>query len=184
MKFNAHSNLEGTHAFLSASKHHWINYDDQKFFTVYEHHRTLLRGTELHKLAHDLIRLGVKLPKNNKTLNAYVNDAIGYSMQTEQVLFYSFNCYGTTDAISFKDGLLRIHDLKTGEHTASFNQLLIYSALFCLEYDYKPDEIKTELRIYQNDDVNILIPEPEDVGFIMERIKHFDQLIEVMKAGD
>ena len=36
------------------------------------------RGTELHALASELIRLGVKLPKTNKTLNLYVNDAIGF----------------------------------------------------------------------------------------------------------
>ena len=30
MIFNNHSNLEGQHAFLGASKYHWINYDETK----------------------------------------------------------------------------------------------------------------------------------------------------------
>ena len=36
MNFNKHSDLEGCHAFLSASKYHWINYDDEKLVTAYE----------------------------------------------------------------------------------------------------------------------------------------------------
>jgi hypothetical protein len=35
--FNKHSNLAGQHAFLSASKYHWVNYTDQKLdasFTI------------------------------------------------------------------------------------------------------------------------------------------------------
>jgi hypothetical protein len=72
------------------------------------------RGTELHDLAHQLIRLGVKLPKTPTTLNLYVNDALGYRMTPEQVLYFSENCFGTADAISFRRNKLRIHDLKTG----------------------------------------------------------------------
>ena len=30
MNFNNHSNLEGQHAFLGASKYHWINYGEDK----------------------------------------------------------------------------------------------------------------------------------------------------------
>ena len=47
---------------------------DRVFFT----NEAAKRGTELHALAHDLIRLGVKLPKTRATLNMYVNDAIGF----------------------------------------------------------------------------------------------------------
>ena len=35
MNFNRHSNLEGQHAFLGASKYHWINYDESKVAESY-----------------------------------------------------------------------------------------------------------------------------------------------------
>ena len=35
MIFNNHSNLEGQHAFLGASKYHWINYDETKVADAY-----------------------------------------------------------------------------------------------------------------------------------------------------
>ena len=35
MNFNKHSNLEGQHAFLGASKYHWINYSDEKVAEAY-----------------------------------------------------------------------------------------------------------------------------------------------------
>ena len=60
------------------------------------------KGTELHFFASECIRLGIKLPKTKATLNMYVNDGIGYHMQEEQMLFYSENCFGTTDTISFR----------------------------------------------------------------------------------
>lgn len=115
MNFNRHSNLEGQHAFLGASKYHWINYDEDKVATAFRNHIATQRGTELHDLAARLILLRQKLPKSQKTLNMYVNDAIGYKMTPEQMLYYSENCFGTADAISFKQNVLRIHDLKTGE---------------------------------------------------------------------
>jgi len=183
MNFNKHSNLEGRHAFLGASSYHWINYDEEKVVNVYNKRQATLRGDELHELAAKLIRLGVKLPKSNKTLNSYVNDAIGFKMQPEQPLFYSENCFGTTDAIFFKNNFLRIHDLKTGETPASFNQLMVYMALFCLEYDYRPTEIEAELRLYQLDEVHIHIPEPEPIINIMDKIIRFDKAIEKTKIG-
>ena len=36
MTFNEHSRLIGQHAFLGASKYHWINYDVDKLATVYK----------------------------------------------------------------------------------------------------------------------------------------------------
>jgi hypothetical protein len=36
----------------------------------------------------------------------YVNDAIGYQMTPEQPIYYSENCVGTADAISFKNDFL------------------------------------------------------------------------------
>jgi Protein of unknown function (DUF2800) len=98
-------------------------------------------------------------------------------MTSEQILFYSDNCYGTADAIGFRKNLLRIHDLKTGLNDASPTQLEIYAALFCMEYRFKPTEIGIELRIYQNDDVRVYTPEPDVIFHIMDRIVTFDKRI-------
>ena len=101
MIFNKHSLFEGQHAFLGASKYHWINYDESKLVESYSNYMAAQRGTELHEFAAQCIRLGQKLPKSQKTLNMYVNDAIGFRMTPEQVLFYSENCFGTADTIAF-----------------------------------------------------------------------------------
>lgn len=185
MKFNAHSNLQGQHAFLSASSYHWLNYDLDKLTDRYLRHQAVQRGTDLHDLACNHIRLNVKMPKTKRTLDMYVNDALLYRMKPEVVLYYSNNCFGTADAISFKDGFLRIHDLKTGETDTSFHQLEIYAALFCLEYRYKPEELAgIELRIYQNNEVRISTPSPEDIRKVMDTIVLFDQQIESLKMED
>lgn len=184
MKFNAHSALQGQHAFLSASNYHWLNYDLDKLSDRYTKHLAIQRGTELHELACNHIRLGVKMPKTKRTLDMYVNDAIGFRMKPEVVLYYSPNCFGTADTIAFDSDrkFLRIHDLKTGEKDASIHQLEIYAALFCLEYHYKPDELSgIELRIYQNNNVLIAEPNPIDIQQIMDKIILFDQQIEKMK---
>lgn len=181
MNFNRHSELEGCHAFLGASKHSWINYDEEKLEDSYLKALAKQRGTRFHDLACECILLGVKLPKTTKTLNMYVNDAIGYKMTPEQTLFYSMNCFGTADAISFRKNKLRIHDLKTGVSPTSFDQLAIYAALFCLEYDVDPNDIEIELRIYQCDEVRIFEPEKEDILYIMNKIVLFDRRIEQIK---
>jgi hypothetical protein len=153
MNFNKHLNLEGQHAFLGASKYYWINYDETKVIEAYSKFLATQKGIELHEFAAQCIRLGQKLPKSKKTLNMYVNDAIGFKMTPEQPLFYSENCFGTADAISFRDKMLRIHDLKTGVIPAHMEQLEIYAALFCLEYKVNPADINIELRIYQSDQI-------------------------------
>ena len=115
----------------------------------------------------------------------YVNDAIGYKMTPEQILFYSPVAFGTADAISFRDGMLRIHDLKTGLTPASVHQLEVYSALFCLEYDFKPSEIQMELRLYQSNEVLIHEPETDDILPVMDKIITFDKIIsKLMENGD
>lgn len=184
MNFNKHFNLEGSHAFLGASKYHWINYTDDKLIESYTRFTAAQRGTELHDFAAQAIRLGQKLSRSKKTLNMYVNDAIGYKMTPEQVLYYSDNCFGTADAISFRNGLLRIHDLKTGVIPAHMEQLLVYSALFCLEYRIKPAEIDIELRIYQNDEVLVHNPEVDEIAPIIDKIITFDKLINRIKAEE
>ena len=178
MNFVRHLNLEGLHAPFSPSQPSWIRYDDDKAIEVYMNRKASEMGTRLHAWAKDTIDLGLKQPRTKKTLYAYVNDAIGYRMETEVVLFYSERFFGTADAISFRNNFLRIHDLKTGKHPANMEQLEVYAALFCLEYKVKPSDIKMELRIYQNDEVIVHIPETEDIVNIMQKIVSLDKLLE------
>lgn len=186
MNFNKHSELIGQHAFLGASKYHWLNYDEDKLIQTYLNSLAVEKGTELHDLACSLIRLGVKLPKNKSTLNMYVNDAISYRLTPEQPLYYSRNCFGTADAISFneKNNFLRIHDLKTGVTPAHMEQLEIYAALFCLEYRMQPTDIGMELRIYQNNDILVHSPLGDDIKRIMQKIIVFDGKIEKIRAEE
>lgn len=184
MNFNEHSNLVGLHAYLGASKYSWLNYSEDKLCATYYNHLAVQRGTELHELAASLIHMGVKLPKSKKTLNLYVNDAIGFKMKPEQVLYYSPNCFGTADSISFRDNTLRIHDLKTGETKAHIQQLCIYAALFCLEYNFKPSDIDIILRIYQYDDFIEHMPTSEEIVPIMDKIKTFDKIIEDINRSE
>lgn len=184
MKFNDHSKLNGFHAFLGASKYHWLNYDEDKLRIIYANTQASALGTRLHAFAAEAIDLGRKQPKTKDTLNMYINDAIGFKMTPEVVLFYSENCFGTADAISFRNEKLRIHDLKTGTIPAHVEQLMIYEALFCLEYDVKPNEIEAELRIYQNNDILIHSPEASDISHIMGKIIAFDKIIKQMKEQE
>lgn len=184
MNFNQHFNLAGRHAFLGASKYHWVNYDDDKLVDTYSKFLAVQRGTELHDIAAKLIKLGLKQPKSKKTFNMYVNDAIGYKMTPEQVLYYSDNCFGTADSISFRNGLLRIHDLKTGVTPAHMEQLMIYAALFCLEYKMKPSEIEIELRIYQSDEIVVHNPEVDEIVPIMDKIVTFDKILTRIKSEE
>lgn len=177
MRFNRHSDLVGRHAFLSPSKYHWVNYTDEKLENVFRSSMAAQRGTELHAFAAEAIRLGVKLPRTNQTLNSFVNDAIGFRMTPEQPLCYSENAFGCADAISFRKNLLRIHDLKTGKTHCSEMQLEVYAALFCLEYRIKPAEINYDLRIYQNDEVLEFETHFDKVAHIMDRIVSFDNHI-------
>lgn len=182
MNFNTHSNLVGQHAFLSASTYHWIRYSDEKLDERFINAMAAKRGTELHEFAHEAIRLGIKLPRNQKTLNMYINDAIGFRMKPEQVLYYSDNCFGTADAIKYHRNQLKIYDLKTGVNPTSVNQLEVYAALFCLEYRFKPFELEYDLRIYQSDEVQMFDVDPDSIAHIMDRIVVFDKRINAMKA--
>jgi hypothetical protein len=183
MIFNQHLGLAGKHAFLSPSNYHWINYDGQKLESRFHTVMAARRGSDIHALAHEAIRLGIKLSRANQSLSTYVNDAISYNMSCEQVLFYSNNCFGAADTISFRRSKLRIHDLKTGAAFASERQLEVYSALFCLEYSINPFDIEVELRIYQRDEIRIFEPPPEAILNIMDKIVDFDQQIEEIREA-
>lgn len=183
MIFNQHSELEGKHAFLSPSNYHWLNYDEQKLEARYFAAMAAQRGTDLHDLAHRAVRLGVKLSKSNKVLSTYVNDAIGYKMVCEQPLYYSPNCFGTADTLSFFRNKLRIHDLKTGISPVSMRQLEVYAALFCLEYVIDPIDIEIELRIYQREEILVDEPATERIDYVMGKIVLFDKQIEQIKEA-
>lgn len=182
MNFNKHFDLEGRHAFLSASKYHWINYEESQLETAYTRFQATQRGTELHEFARRCIELRQKLPKSKKTLNMYVNDAIGFNMTPEQPLYYSENCFGTADTIAFRNDILRIHDFKSGLVPAHMEQLIVYAALFCLEYDIRPNDIQTELRIYQSNEILVHEADAVDILPVMDKIVRFDQIIKELKA--
>lgn len=184
MNFNRHSQLDGKHAFLSPSNYHWLNYDDQRLEARFHAYSSARRGTDLHNLAHQAIQLGVPLHESNQALASYVNDAIEFGMSSEQPLYYSDNCFGTADALSFRDGLLRVHDLKTGITKASEKQLEVYDALFCLEYGIDPFDIDHEHRIYQRDEIYIFDPIVEGLAAIMDKIVEFDLKLEAIKEAN
>lgn len=182
MIFNTHSNLQGSHAFLSASKYHWIRYDDDKLIKYFETQQAAALGSELHEIAASLIKRRIKLPRNGLTMSRYVNDAIGFGMIPEQVLFVSIVCFGTADAISFKDGVLRIHDLKTGTSRASFDQLMLYAAMFCIEYEIIPGDIEVRMRIYQNDDQEERLLPLEDLVHTISKVNSSVKLVEKLRS--
>ena len=206
MIFNKHSELEGRHAILSPSKHYWLNYDDEGLMRNYISSFATDIGTLVHEYASDRIRFRLPMDiENEEAKNAllafllkngipfkvidldrifynlvpYVNDAIGYKMDSEIQLKYSDLCFGTADAIGVRRNWLRIHDLKTGQTPASMDQLLCYAALFFLEYkrDYRPQTMKTELRIYQNQEVLVSQPTSDEVKAVMDKIIHGDSVL-------
>ena len=177
MKFHDHKNLSGLHAPFTASQSSWLRYDDDKVIEFYNNKKAAEMATRLHAWAAETIQLGLKQPKSKKTLCAYINDAIGYKMDTEVVLYYSDRFFGTADAICFRHNMLRIHDLKTGKTPVHMEQLMIYAALFCLEYKVKPEDIDMELRIYQNDEVIVHNPGYDEIVPIMEQIVRFDKVL-------
>ena len=208
MIFNQHSDFEGRHAFLSPSKYSWLNYDESKLEEAYRRQYATTTGTILHDLAHRCIKNKVKLNKGDRhlvlltlldnnipqglidandileTLMPFVNDALGFRMETEQVLYYSENAFGTADAISFKDNILRIHDYKSGIAPVHMDQLYIYAALFCLEYVVKPEKIQIELRIYQSGEVLVDKPDPATIRAIMDKIVEADRHLRKMKEEE
>lgn len=176
MRFNKHLALRGEHAFLSPSQYHWINYTPDRLIQKWTAAQAGAYGIAQHEYALREIKSG-RVSSLVGTLGLYINDAIQYKMTCEQVLFYSENCFGTADTIGFRYKTLRIHDLKTGVIPGSVHQLEVYAALFCLEYNKDPFEIKIELRIYQADEVSVYDADPEDILFIMEKIQEFDKIL-------
>lgn len=187
MNFNQHLNLKDKHAFLSASKYYWLNYTPEKLQKVYINEQKKTEGTALHAFASMAITKKIKLSTHKQTLNMFVNDCIGFGMTSEQVLYYSDNCFGTTDAIKFTevDGVkvLRVFDYKSGESRVSFKQLDIYCALFCLEYNVNPKDIAFHQRIYQSNDIIEEWASPEQIQFVIDKIIEFDKLVDTFKLN-
>lgn len=183
MIFNEHSELEGLHAFLAPSKYHWFNYDKDKLLSTYRNHQARQMGTRLHAFAAEAILLG-RRQAGKDTLALYINDAIGFKLTPEQPLYYSPYCFGTADAIGFRKNFLRIHDYKSGESPTSMGQLLVYAALYCLEYKYEPEKIGNELRIYQNNEIDIQTAPPEAIRSVMEKIVEHTKVINDDTKGE
>ena len=183
MRFNKHLRFEGEHAFLSPSSYHWVNYSEARLTERWTTARAAMLGVAQHEYASKEIEAG-NLSQHTGTLGMFINDAIEHQMVPEQMLFYSENCFGTADAISFRYRKLRIFDLKTGVSKASVRQLEVYAALFCFEYDKDPHEIKIELRIYQDNEVRIYDADPDDICFIMEKIEMFDKQINMLRLEE
>ena len=184
MNFNNHNKLAGLHAPFSPSQSSWLRYDDEKVVEVYRNKQAAQMGTRLHAWAKETIDLGIKQPRSKKTIYSYVNDAIGFKMSTEVVLFYSERFFGTADAICFRNNFLRIHDLKTGQTKVHMEQLMIYAALFCLEYKIRPGDIEIELRIYQNDQIVYHNPTAEEIAPIMDTIVHLDKILQRLEGEE
>ena len=183
MIWKDHSKLAGLHAFLGASKYSWLGYSDEKLIETYMNAMAVEQGTIDHSFAATCIERKQKLA-GKSNLAQYVNDAIGFRMTPEQTLYYSDNCFGTADAIAFDKKFLRIHDLKTGKTPAKFDQLVIYAALFCLEYNVNPEDIQIELRIYQMGEIKVHIPESQDVRFVMGKIISADTILNQLKDNE
>ena len=184
MNFNNHNKLAGLHAPFSPSQSSWLRYDDEKVIEVYRNKQAAQMGTRLHAWAKETIDLGIKQPRSKKTIYSYVNDAIGFKMSTEVVLFYSERFFGTADAICFRNNCLRIHDLQTGQTKVHMEQLMIYAALFCLEYKIRPGDIEIELRIYQNDEILYHNPTAEEIAPIMDTIVHLDKILQRLEGEE
>lgn len=182
MNFKKHSHLEGDHAFLSPSTYHWINYDDEKLRFRYRLSKQALEGMEHHRYAAIAIEENEVQDDETTTVGMYINQCIQDDMTPEVVLYYSPNAFGTADAISYKRRRLKIADLKTGVTRASEHQLEVYAALFFLEYDIDPfDARDIELRIYQDGQCRKYTGDPAFIKGIMDKIVHFDKLINELR---
>jgi len=184
-RFNSHPKVEGTHAFLSPSKYHWLRDDAAKLISRLENARATERGTRLHAWAAEAITWERYQPRDGDYICQYINDALDLGLQPEVQLFYSYNCFGTADTIGFipAKSFLRVHDLKTGVTKPSFDQLYVYAAVFCLEYDLRPFEVYGELRIYQDAEIMVTDIDRAYLAFVYDTIHSHNITIEEWHMG-
>lgn len=132
---------------------------------------------EITETGNKILQTARVLPKEKLvTLQQYINDGSGFRMKTEQTLVYSDFIYGTADAIRYEDDVLRISDYKSGKHPVSMDQLLVYAALFCLEYKVDPMKTKFHLRIYQQGKIICNEPEGSQILDIANRIVYVNKV--------
>lgn len=194
MRWNNHGNLRDHHSFLSPSQHQWLRYDEEKLKKAFYNRRAAAIGTERHAFAAEAIRLGIKLLyTEGDTLAMYVNDAIDQKMTPEVILCYNEFAFGTADAIFFDERTmkLKIFDLKTGATPVIkfddlgfcvLEQCEIYAAYFCLEYDIDPSLLDIELRIYQNGERFIEVPDLDRLLTICSIVKHHSDILYMLKG--
>lgn len=211
MQWKNHLEVSREHSLLSPSQPSFLNLDDEGLLNRYMKSYATEAGTILHKYAEDLIRTRFKL-ENNRTekkhvqfelarhyipnsvididavfpvLRAYVNDGIGFAMIPEKKLVCDpVILFGTADTICFRDNHLRIHDLKTGTSKVKMEQLLIYAALFCIDYEVNPDEIDIDLRIYQTgqEDVICYKPTKEEMHELIHKLLYDVEYIKQIRG--
>ena len=211
MIWNEHSELRGKHAVFAPSNPSFLNYSlsresEDVIFQRFASQYSSQIGTIVHDFAEERILYNQKLHKTNKSdllirllkagippividldyifanLIPYVNDAISFRMDPEVVLKYSDDCFGTADTICYRDKELIIHDLKTGKTPVHMDQLLVYAALFFLEYKVSLNTTSTVLRIYQASDILEDHPEDERIKAAMEQIVELDKKVKKWKA--
>lgn len=203
---NTHPELIGKHALLGASKYSWLNYDDDKLRQAYINSFSATIGTLVHDYARERIEKRIPIEDDRGERNAlllhllknkiptaafeiekifynlmpYVNDAIGYKMTPEVLLYYSDYAFGWADAISYSRNTLRVHDLKTGSGPVSMDQLMIYAGFFYLQHKKEANlqKSRTELRIYQNQEVVVHTPTNQEISGIMDKIIHGDMVVD------
>lgn len=214
MIWKDYSRLKGTHAFMSPSRYSWVNMDLEKIIFSKSRSYATQIGTLLHSYAAMNIEAKWRINKSDKrdvvrylvvenkvpvraveteigrmflNLMLYVNDCIGYNMDPEVLLYFSKECYGTTDAISWDDKNkdLKIFDLKTGVTPANLKQLEIYAALFCLDYNIKPSQINSiELRLYQNAEIVGEMLNPIDLVPTIDKIRDVSKSLILYFGGE
>lgn len=119
------------------------------------------------------------------SIRMFVNDSIGFRMESEKQLYFSEYFNGTSDAIKYydKEKLLRVSDLKTGSRPAKIEQVFIYASLYCLQYKLDPLKTNFETRIYQNGEIYIEQPFGEDIADIVQNIIHKNKVLTKFEGG-
>ena len=204
---NTHPELIGKHALLGASKHSWLNYEtDEKIVQAYVNSFAAPLGTAVHEFARNRIEERIRIEDDKGSRDAllihlidskiplhafdlesvfvnmmpYVNDAIGFKMTPEVLLYYSDNAFGWADSINYSRNTLRIHDLKTGSGPVSMDQLMVYAGFFYLQHKREANlqKSKTELRIYKNQEVVVHTPTNHQIAAVMDKIIHADKVVD------
>lgn len=144
-----------------------------------------LRKTDDHLIDYQLQvywfkKTGIRIPKGAydsrmliETVALFVNDALGFRMDSEVILAYDETyAFGTSDAFicDERTKTIRVHDLKTGIHPVKMTQLLLYAAQYCLEYKKNPKDYKFELRVYQGGEIIEYFPMAAEVEEHMQKI--------------